>query len=100
MLAELVHQGSGHRLHYPVDVDRPRVGMGPEADVDLVGADQVRDGSGRPLEERAYLGHLRLGQIGYVHNMPLRLHDQRADAEWTDAVLDDPACRLVEAAAR
>jgi len=73
-----------------VDVARDAAGVGPEADIDLLGAKGLGDRGRDPSQQRPELGRLVLVEIGDVENVALRLDDQRADPERADAMLDHP----------
>ena len=83
-----------------MDVARDAVGVGPEADVDLLGVEGPRHRRGSAPQERADLRRLVLVEVGDVKDVALRLDDQRPDAERADAVLDHPARGLVDPPAR
>lgn len=88
------------RLNDEMDVTRNPARMRPEASVDLVGRVEVADAGRNEVEQRSQLLGLRSLQIGERGNMSKGLDNERAYAEWTNAVLHDPAIGLKDATAR
>lgn len=92
------HPVPGDRLHDEVNV--AGIQMRPQRDVDLVRALKFGDNRGRFLQQGAELNRLISGEIGDMHDVAFRFHDQRAHAERSDAVVDKPQPGLVDAPAR
>src|SRR5438876_1130746 len=51
------------------------------------------------MQERAELGSLVRFELGNARHVTLGLNEQRADPEWSDAMLDEPVAGLVNDAA-
>jgi hypothetical protein len=93
---ELVHERSGHWLHNPMDVHRSPARVRPEIDIDLVGLNELGEHTGDLLQEWTELVRLGSRELPHVKYVPSRLHDERSDSEWADAVFDEPVIRLVD----
>lgn len=77
----------GHGLNDPVNVDGA---VRPQRDVYLIGVGQLAHDTRRLMEQRSDLCRFLVVEIRNVEHMSLRFHDQRADAERPDAVLNPP----------
>ena len=87
---ESLHLLPGSRLHNEMDMDRPSVGVRPEAHIHLVRSGQLTHGGRCLREQLPELGSLARQQVGHGSDMANWLYDQGAHAERADAVLDNP----------
>jgi hypothetical protein len=85
------------RLNNEVDMDRS---VRPEADIDLI---RIRDAAnnmcGQAKEWPEFRGLLRV-KVRDVEDMTFRLHDEGANRQRTDAMLDQPPFRSVDQTTR
>ena len=79
-----------------MDMPGLAAGVGPQADVGLLGLEQTVDDRCAAAKQRPMLlGFIRsqLRDPGYVS---LGLEDERADSQWSDAMLYPPAFGIVD----
>src|SRR5207249_5986306 len=80
-----------------MNVHRNAALVRPQGDVDLIRSRQGRNGRGDTTKQRAELVGFGLIEVPDMNNVAPRFDDERSDPEGTDAVLDEPALRLVNA---
>lgn len=90
----------GDGLDYVVDMHGLPSGVRPEAVVHLLSDDELGCHRRSAKEQWSEFNGLILRETAYLSDMALRLHDQSSDAEWSDAVFDEPVVGSVDEATR
>jgi hypothetical protein len=83
-----------------MNMHRNAASVGPQAVVHLIGVDQVPSNRRSTMKQRPEFRGLASIQIGYCGHVTRWLHNQSAEAEWSDAMLNQPILGPMNSAPR